>query len=380
VEGEGRTDGVAAQALPALEVVGVDADAGVEREAVEADAVAGTLEGFGEALAPVHFSGLERGEGVGLRLDLVVEPDQQLGGAPDEAGQDPGQADPDHVPWAGTNAPTSPSLARFAWLSIAAAVTTITMKTVAWRLTGSVGLLSDAMESVVNLEAAIVTLLMVSLAARPPDEDHVFGHTKAEYFASGAEGMLILVAAAGIGWTAIERLLAPQPLEQVGWGVADSCGASLVSLVVSRVMLKAGNRYHSIAPEADGHHLMTDVWTGVSLLRRSVLGLLDTALRAEELAVLKGVLARHEGPETRFHALRTRQAASRRFVSMHALVSGAWTVARGHALLEGIEAKIREVVPGATGFTHLEAIEDPAAWGDEGLDGKPSGPGPDPAA
>jgi cation diffusion facilitator family transporter len=295
------------------------------------------------------------------------------------------------------------SLARFAWLSIAAAVTTIVMKTVAWRLTGSVGLLSDAMESVVNLVAAVVTLLMLSLAARPPDEDHAFGHTKAEYFASGAEGMLILVAAAGIAWTAVERLLAPQPLEKVGWGVAVSCGASLVNFVVSRVMLKAGKRYHSIALEADGHHLMTDVWTsagvlaavglvavtgwiildpiialvvaaqivwtGVSLLRRSALGLLDTALKAEELEALKAVLARHEGPETRFHALRTRQAASRRFVSMHVLVPGAWTVARGHALLEGLEAEIREAIPGATVFTHLEALEDPAAWNDEGLDG-----------
>jgi cation diffusion facilitator family transporter len=306
--------------------------------------------------------------------------------------------------------PADRNLARFAWLSIAAAVATIAMKTVAWRLTGSVGLLSDAMESVVNLVAAVMTLLMLSLAARPPDEDHAFGHTKAEYFASGAEGMLILVAAAGIAWAAVGRLLHPEPLEQVGWGLVVSCGASLVNLVVSRVLLRAGRKHHSIALEADAHHLLTDVWTsigvlaavglvavtgwlildpvialvvaaqivwtGVSLLKRSALGLLDTALRAEEVAALKEVLARHEGPEVRFHALRTRQAASRRFVSMHVLVPGAWTVARGHALLEAIEQEIRSTIPVVTVFTHLEAIEDPAAWNDEGLDRKP----PDPAA
>jgi cation diffusion facilitator family transporter len=300
--------------------------------------------------------------------------------------------------------PANRNLARFAWLSIAAAVTTIVMKTVAWRLTGSVGLLSDAMESVVNLVAAVMTLLMLALAARPPDEDHAFGHTKAEYFASGAEGMLILVAAAGIAWAAVGRLLHPEPLEQLGWGVVVSCGASLVNLAVSRVLLKAGRKHHSIALEADAHHLLTDVWTsagvlaavglvaftgwlildplialvvaaqivwtGVSLLHRSALGLLDTALKAEELAVLKQVLARHEGPEVRFHALRTRQAASRRFVSMHVLVPGGWTVARGHALLEAIELEIRTAIPAATVFTHLEAIEDPAAWNDEGLDRK----------
>lgn len=299
-----------------------------------------------------------------------------------------------------TGAP--PALGRFAWLSIAAAVTTIALKMVAWRLTGSVGLLSDAMESLVNLVAAIMTLLMLNVAARPPDEDHAFGHGKAEYFASGAEGALILLAAAGIAWAAVGRLLSPQPLEQVGLGVVISVAASIVNLGVSRVLMAAGRRYHSIALEADAHHLMTDVWTsagvlaaiglvavtgwnvldplialavaaqivwtGVQLMRRSALGLLDTALPEAEQVTVRAVLARHERPDVRFHAVRTRLAGARRFVSMHVLVPGAWTVQRGHALLEVIEAEVRQSLPHATVFTHLEALEDPASWQDEGLD------------
>jgi cation diffusion facilitator family transporter len=298
--------------------------------------------------------------------------------------------------------PPAPSLSRFAWLSIAAAVATITLKGLAWRLTGSVGLLSDALESLVNLVAAILTLLMLGVAARPPDVDHAYGHTKAEYFSSGAEGALILLAAAGIAWTALGRLLAPQPLEAVGLGAAVSTAASLVNLAVGRVLLAAGRRYHSIALEADARHLMTDVWTsagvlaaiglvaltgwtildpiiailvavqivwtGGQLLRRSALGLLDTALAGSELEALRGVLARHEKPEVRFHAVRTRQAGARRFISMHVLVPGEWPVRRGHALLEEIEQEVRLAIPNATVLTHLEALEDPASWQDEGLD------------
>jgi len=296
----------------------------------------------------------------------------------------------------------SGDLRRFAFLSIAAAVVTIGMKAVAWRLTGSVGLLSDALESLVNLVAAIITLMMLIVAARPPDDDHAYGHEKAEYFASGAEGALILLAAVGIGWTAVGRLLSPQPIEQVGWGVVVSTGASLVNLAVSRVLRAAGKRHHSIALEADAHHLLTDVWTsagvlaaiglvaatgwiildpiiamvvaaqivwtGVRLLRRSALGLLDTALAPEEQAALRAVLARHEGPELQFHAVRTRQAASRRFVSMHVLVPGTWSVRRGHELAEQIEAEVRASLHNATVFTHLEALEDPASFQDQGLD------------
>ncbi len=293
-------------------------------------------------------------------------------------------------------------LRRFAFLSIAAALVTIGMKTLAWRLTGSVGLLSDALESLVNLAAAIITLVMLIVAARPPDDDHAYGHEKAEYFASGAEGALILLAAVGIAWAAVGRLFSPQPLEQVGWGVVVSTGASLVNLVVSRVLLAASRRHHSIALEADAHHLLTDVWTsagvlagiglvalsgwnildpiiallvaaqivwtGVRLLRRSALGLLDTALATEEQEALRAVLARHEGPQLQFHAVRTRQAASRRFISMHVLVPGGWTVRQGHELAERIEGEVRAAIYNATVFTHLEALEDPASFRDQGLD------------
>ena len=300
-----------------------------------------------------------------------------------------------------TGTPTS-DLRRFAYLSIAAALVTIGMKMAAWRMTGSVGLLSDALESLVNLVAAVITLLMLIVASRPPDEDHAYGHGKAEYFASGAEGALILVAAAGIAWTAVERLIHPLALQDLGWGVAVSAGASLVNFGAARVLLRAGKRHHSIALEADAHHLMTDVWTtagvlaaiglvaltgwtvldpvialvvaaqivwtGVQLLRRSAFGLLDTALVPEEQAALRQVLDRHQGAELQFHAVRTRQAASRRFISMHVLVPGSCTVRTGHELAERIEAEVRAVIPNATVFTHLEALEDPISFQDQGLD------------
>jgi cation diffusion facilitator family transporter len=302
---------------------------------------------------------------------------------------------------AGTGAAPRPSLARFAWLSIAAAVTTIGLKTAAWLLTGSVGLLSDAAESVVNLVAAVTTLGMLTVAARPPDAEHAYGHDKAEYFASGVEGALIVVAAIAIAVSAANRLLHPAPLEQVGLGLLVSTGASLVNLAVALVLFKVARRHHSIALEADAHHLMTDVWTsagvlagigvvavtgwdrldpfvaiavavnitwaGVKLIRRSALGLLDTALPPAEQAAVQKVLDAHAGPEVRFHALRSRQAASRRFVSVHVLVPGDWTVARGHSLLEQVEHGIRQAIPNAHVFTHLEAIEDPTSYADEGI-------------
>ena len=261
------------------------------------------------------------------------------------------------------SAGTHPSLGRFAWLSIAAAVSTIALKTVAWQLTGSVGLLSDALESLVNLVAAVLTLLMLGVAARPPDEDHAYGHSKAEYFASGAEGALILLAACGIGWTAVHRLLDPQGIEQVGWGVAVSCVASVINFGVSRVLLRASQRYHSIALEADAHHLMTDVWTSagvlgaVGLVALTGWTILDPIIGT---CFLAGLLL--------LHAVRTRQAGARRFVAMHVLVPGAWTVKRGHELLEVIEGEVRRVIPNASVLTHLEALEDPASFQDEGLD------------
>jgi len=306
-----------------------------------------------------------------------------------------------------------PSLARFAWLSVAAAITTIALKTIAWRMTGSVGLLSDALESLVNLGAAAMTLVMITIAARPPDEDHAYGHGKAEYFASGAEGLLILLAAGGIVWAAVGRLLHPRPLLQLGLGVAVSVAASLVNLGVALVLLRAGRRYHSIALEADGHHLMTDVWTsagvlvgiggvaltgwqrldplvaigvalnivwtGVRLVRRSSLGLLDTVLAPAERRALDEVLSRHAGDLVQFHAVRTRQAGARRFVSLHVLVPGAWSVRRGHALLEEIERDVRAAVPNATVETHLEPIEEPVSFEDQELDRAAPPPERDPA-
>jgi len=301
--------------------------------------------------------------------------------------------------------PVRASLARFAWLSIAAAVVTIGLKTTAWALTGSVGLLSDAAESVVNLVAAVTTLGMLTIAARPPDADHAYGHDKAEYFASGVEGGLIIVAAVAIAWSAVNRLLHPAPIEKLGLGLLISTGASLVNLAVARVLYRAGRKYRSIALEADAHHLMTDVWTsagvlagigivaltgwdrldpivavavavnitwaGGKLVHRSALGLLDTALPADEQGAVQRVLDSHRGPEVQFHALRTRQAASRRFVSVHVLVPGAWSVSRGHGLLEQIEDEIRQALPSSTVLTHLEAIEDPASYADEMLDRAP---------
>ncbi len=297
---------------------------------------------------------------------------------------------------------TQPNLTRFAWLSIAAAVATIVLKTLAWWLTGSVGLLSDAAESVVNLMAAAMTLTMLTVAARPPDEDHEWGHSKAEYFASGVEGLLILVAAAAIAWTGIDRLLHPKPIEQAGLGLAISTAASLINFAVSRVLFRAGKEHHSIALEADAHHLMTDVWTsagvlvgivivavsgwqrldpivallvaanivwtGVQLIRRSTLGLLDTAITAEEQKALQGVLDRFAARGVTFHAVRTRQAAARRFVTMHVLVPGDWTVRRGHDLAEEIEQGVCAAIPNCHAMTHLEAIEDPKSFADQGLD------------
>lgn len=305
------------------------------------------------------------------------------------------------------NATVQPSLARFAWLSIAAAVVTIVLKTVAWRLTLSVGLLSDAVESLVNLAAATLTLWMLKLSTRPADADHAYGYTKAEYFSSGAEGAMIVVAAAAIAWTAVQRLIAPRAIEQAGLGLAVSTAASLVNLGVSRILLKAGRKHRSIALEADAHHLMTDVWTsagvlvaigvvalsgwqwldpviallvaanivrvGLRLVRRSALGLLDAALPAGEQAALKAVLDRYQNESVHFHAVRTRQAASRRFVTMHVLVPGHWTVLQGHDLVERIELDIHAALRPVTVVSHLEPLEHPASYEDEDLDR--AGPG-----
>ena len=294
------------------------------------------------------------------------------------------------------------SLTRFAWLSIAAAILTIGLKALAYQLTGSVGLLSDALESFVNLAGALMAFAMLTIAARPADEDHLYGHSKAEYFSSGAEGMLILVAAASIGVAAVQRLMAPKPLEQIGFGLGVSLVASLINLGVALVLRRAGKQYNSITLDANSRHLMTDVWTsagvlvgigavaltgwerldpivalavagnivwsGFQIVRSSVLGLMDTALPVDEQITLQKVLEQHLQTGVQYHALRTRQSGARRFISLHVLVPGVWTVQRGHQLLEGIEADIRLALPTAAVFTHLESLDDPASWDDMALD------------
>jgi cation diffusion facilitator family transporter len=297
---------------------------------------------------------------------------------------------------------TSPRLTPYAWLSIGAALLTMAIKATAYLITGSVGLLSDALESGVNLASALMALAVLGIAARPPDEEHAYGHGKAEYFSSGVEGTLIVIAAATIAVAAIRRLLDPQPLNNIGLGLAIAIVASLINLGVARILLSAGRRFRSIALEADAQHLMSDVWSsaailtgmgvvafsgwrildpivallvaghiawiGVNLVRRSTLGLMDTALPQAQLEAITAVLDGHASQGVRYHALRSRQAGSRYFVSMHIQVPGRWTVQRGHNLLEQIEAQIRQTAPNITVFTHIEPIEDPASWEDEQLD------------
>jgi cation diffusion facilitator family transporter len=298
--------------------------------------------------------------------------------------------------------PSTPSLTRYAWLSIAAALVTFILKLASWRLTGSVGLLSDALESLANLAAALIALASLWVAARPADEEHAYGHTKAEYFAVGLEGALIVIAAAGIGWNAVGRLLDPQPIEQPVAGLLVAALASSINFAVARILFHVGRRHHSVALESDAHHLMTDVWTslvvlvsvalvvltgwtwldpviglglafhivfvGIRLVRGSMLGLMDTRLPEAELAVLESVLAACGREGIHHHALRTRQAGARRFMSVHLLFPGDWTITRAHAKAEEIEQALRSAVPRLTVLTHLEPIEDPASWRDDGLD------------
>ena len=294
------------------------------------------------------------------------------------------------------------SLTRFAWLSIAAAVVTIGLKSAAYLVTGSVGLYSDALESLVNLVGGMMALAMLTIAARPADDDHAYGHSKAEYFSSGVEGSLILVAAVSIAFTSVQRFFHPQPLEQVSLGLVISGVSSLINLGIALLLLRVGKEQQSITLEANAHHLLTDVWTSVGVLVglvgvvvtqwlwldpvvallvaanivwtgsqivwRSITGLMDPALSPPDLAIIRKVLADYEKDDLQFHALRTRQAGVRKFISMHVLVPGAWTVHHGHELLEKIEADIRRALPNSTVFTHLESLDDPSSWDDEALD------------
>ncbi len=288
-------------------------------------------------------------------------------------------------------------LVRLMLLSVAAAVVTIVLKALAAAVTGSVGFLSDALESVVNLVAALVGLWAVRLAARPPDLSHHFGHGKAEYLSAAVEGALILAAAAAIGWTSVRRLLDPVAIEEPGIGLGLSMLASLVNLGVGVVLVRAGRRTRSIALEADGRHLLTDVvtsagvlvgialvaifdWyvldpivaiavgvnilhTGYGLLRRSVSGLLDASLPGDDRSRVEAVLSEFRRREpVDFHALRSREAGRQRFVYVHLLVPADWTVKRGHDLADDLSDAIDEALPGTHTFVHMEPIGDPSSY------------------
>ena len=271
------------------------------------------------------------------------------------------------------------------WASVVVAIITITLKTLAWGITDSVGLLSDAMESLVNLASAIFGLVMVTVAAQPPDEEHPYGHHKAEYFSSGFEGILIIVAALGIIWAASHRIFDPQPIEQVGLGLALSVGSSALNGLLAWVMFDAAKRHRSIALEADAKHLVTDVWTsvgvvigiamvsftgwlwldavvaigvalnilkeGVHLIWRSSQGLMDEAVEPEVIATIQETLAgfahqRGEVAIIRFDHVTTRKAGQRRFVDLHMHMPASWTLGRAAALRTSVEQALMSAVPG----------------------------------
>ena len=297
------------------------------------------------------------------------------------------------------------SLKKYAYLSIAAALITIGLKFYAYFYTGSMGLFSDALESCVNLLAAVVALIMIHISEKPADEGHEFGHTNAEYFSSAIEGGLILVAAFSIIWSAAPRLLEPQPIENVGLGVLISLSASLVNLGVALVLIKNGKKNNSLLLEADGKHLMTDVWTsvgvitaifivkltgfllldpiiaiivalnivwtGFQLLKRSANGLMDASISESELKIVTDYLNELKTDKIDFHSLMTRQAGQRKFISLHLLVPGEWSVQQGHDYAENIEETIEDMFSEpVTVSTHIEPIEDPASMRDIGIDRK----------
>jgi cation diffusion facilitator family transporter len=294
-------------------------------------------------------------------------------------------------------------LKKFIYLSIAAALSTILLKFLAYYLTNSVGLLSDAIESCVNLAAAVIALIMITIAEKPADEKHAFGHSKAEYFSSAIEGGLIMLAAFSIIWSALPRVIHPQSIENVDIGLLIAVGASGINLVVALVLLKNGRKNQSITLEADGKHLMTDVytsagvligiglvkltgwlildgviaigvalnilWTGYQLIHRSASGLLDSGINEPDRFKIIGVLEQLKSGNLEYHSLLTRQAGQRKFVELHVLVPGQWTVKEGHDLAERIEKDIRDLFDTpVTVFTHIEPIEDPVSMHDIGID------------
>ncbi len=289
-------------------------------------------------------------------------------------------------------------LMRFAWLSIATALFTITLKYSAYALTGSVGLLSDALESGVNLVTAMVALLVLYIAAQPPDDEHAYGHAKAEYFAGALEGGMILLAGGVIAFTAVNRLLAPLPIEQIGVGVLISVVASICNVGTAVLLKRAGQKHRSLTLTAESDHLMTDVWTsvgvivgivlvglsgwlwldaaiaiivainiiftGIRLLKTAMNGLMDCALPASELEQIEDILDSYRLRGIDYHALRSRQSGAQRFLSLHVQTPGEWSVQKGHLLLEEIEADLILHFAPISVIIHLEPLEDPLSWED----------------
>jgi len=287
---------------------------------------------------------------------------------------------------------------RILLLSVAAAVITMAMKFTAFWITNSVGLLSDAAESIINLVAAVIAFAALLIAARPADETHPYGHEKIEYFSSGVEGTLILFAAVGIMYSGIHRLLHPQTLNDLDLGLAIGLGASAINFIVARILLASAKRHDSITLEADARHLLTDVWTsvgvvagllivrltgeahidpilalliganiifsGVNLLKRSFHGLMDYRLPAAEMTILEGILQKHIGPHSAFHNLRTRKAGSQRFIEFHLLVPGDMLVKTAHDLSEQIETDIRRQLANTTVTVHVEPEDELASYQD----------------
>lgn len=279
---------------------------------------------------------------------------------------------------------------RYIRLSVGAAIFTIVLKFIAWKLSGSVSLLSDAMESFVNLAGASFALFMLKLAAEPPDADHPWGHNKAEYFSSGFEGGLIFLAAAGILWAAVPRLFTPHELDSLGTGLWFSVASTLLNLAVAQLLRRAGRRLHSVVLEADGAHLMTDVWTSVGvvagligvlltgwlwldaliailvalhilsegwrLMAGAFDGLMDKALAEDEVNRIEAILASYAAQHVSYRKLLTRRAGTRRFAHVDILVPGDWTVERAHDLLDEIEARIATEVDDTRATTHLEPV------------------------
>ncbi|MHC4489520.1 MAG: cation diffusion facilitator family transporter, partial [Planctomycetota bacterium] len=291
------------------------------------------------------------------------------------------------------------SLVRFAYLSVTVALATMAIKSVAFLLTHSVGLLSDALESIVNLTAALVAVRVLNEIAKPPDKEHAFGHGKAEYFSSLFEGILIGVASISIVYTAIQRLLDPEHIQQVSLGLTLALVASIFNFYVARLLIRKGREHNSITLEADGQHLMSDVWTslgviagvgaasitgwqildpiiamivaskigwtGIRLTQRSIHGLMDASLPEIQIQKINEIMDHYREQDIRFHALKTRQAGAHSFISMHVITPGSWSIREGHDLLESIEKDIQKAIPLANVFTHIEPLEDPRSWDDQ---------------